>query len=321
MHRSGTSAVAGCLQRLGVEFGPRLMPATADNERGYYEHIDVVNLHDRLLMTLDRGWDSTTPFPERWWEGEAAAGRFHAELLGLLRRDYGTSALWSIKDPRMCRLLPWWQPLWPALETEPIFLIVVRDPNEVAMSLARREGISPTKSYLLWLQHLLDAERATRGHRRHFLSFHHFMEDWAGSLAPLERFLGERWKEFLLAGQQANENFLDRRLLRASSAGSKPASLPAWLDEAAALFTSACGGHGDGFEQRMPRLLQEAVLDQRREDRPAAEQAGDAAIELAAARKLARWYEAEWQKARHKADDYKQRWQERKGPGNQERSG
>ena len=38
MHRSGTSALAGMLHHLGVALGDRLMKATLDNPRGYWEH-------------------------------------------------------------------------------------------------------------------------------------------------------------------------------------------------------------------------------------------------------------------------------------------
>ena len=96
MHRSGTSAVAGCLHRLGVDFGPRLMPATEANARGYYEHIDIVNLHDRLLLALGGSWDETCPLPPDWWSDEVLTGRYRDELLVLLRRDLATAPVWGI---------------------------------------------------------------------------------------------------------------------------------------------------------------------------------------------------------------------------------
>jgi hypothetical protein len=42
MHRSGTSAIYDVL---GVNFGQRLAPATKDNEKGYWEHSEIVALH------------------------------------------------------------------------------------------------------------------------------------------------------------------------------------------------------------------------------------------------------------------------------------
>ena len=156
MHRSGTSAVAGCLHRLGVDFGPRLMPATEDNARGYFEHVDIVNLHDRLLLALGGGWDETRPFlPREWPAVDPLTDPYRTELFRLLQRDLSAAPLWGLKDPRLCRLLPWWEPVWAATDTWPLFVIVRRPPSEVAASLARREGFSPAKSYLLWLLHTL----------------------------------------------------------------------------------------------------------------------------------------------------------------------
>ena len=99
MHRSGTSAVAGSLQRVGVDFGPRLMPATEANARGYYEHIDLVNVHDRLLLALGRSWDDTYPFPPGWWRDDALTGRFREDVIGLLRRDFASARIVGVQRP------------------------------------------------------------------------------------------------------------------------------------------------------------------------------------------------------------------------------
>ena len=301
MHRSGTSAVAGCVQRAGVEFGPRLMPATDANERGYYEHIDIVNLHDRLLLALDRGWDSTTPWPSRWWEDEARIGRFRAELLALLQRDFATAPLWSIKDPRLCRLLPWWRPLWSALKTEPVFLIVVRDPREVAVSLARREGISRDKSYFLWLQHLLEAEKETRGCKRCFLNFADFMDDWAAALSPLAMFLGPTWHDRLAGAREANAGFLDSSLRRASAAAEELGRPPSPVEEVSRMLTAAAASDNAGLSSKFDALIGESDPTAIFGRQPLSECLSDLRIELSATRKLARWYEAEWHKSARRA--------------------
>ncbi|HJX24749.1 MAG TPA: hypothetical protein VJ252_01225, partial [Chthoniobacterales bacterium] len=57
MHRSGTSALCGALDLLGVDFGERLMPANHANEKGYWEHEEIVRFHDDLLSSLGSRWD------------------------------------------------------------------------------------------------------------------------------------------------------------------------------------------------------------------------------------------------------------------------
>ena len=50
MHRSGTSALAGALRILGVYFGDQFLePQKSINERGFWEHREIVDLHERLL--------------------------------------------------------------------------------------------------------------------------------------------------------------------------------------------------------------------------------------------------------------------------------
>ncbi len=298
MHRSGTSAVAGCLHRLGVDFGPRLMPATPDNPRGFYEHVDIVNLHDRLLLAAGASWDNTAPWPAEWLAGPDAA-RFREDLRELLARDFAQAPLWGLKDPRLCHLLPWWQPLWAELRTRPLFVIVLRDPWEVAASVARRDGFSLGKAYLLWLQHLLAAERATRGAERIMLDFAAFLTDWRQALAPLGALLGQPWPVSLVeAGEQA-ERFVDSALLQVKrSPGDTPP--PLWVDEADAALRR---------ERRTgPELF--VALDRIAAQLEAAQslyggardQANDAARRIAALEQQARWYEAEWQKARRRVE-------------------
>ena len=98
MHRSGTSALAGILHHLGVELGERLMDASADNPRGYWEHRDVVAVDQRLMTELGRAWDDIGPLPPGWENG-AAAARAGCELTTILARDFAGMALWGLKDP------------------------------------------------------------------------------------------------------------------------------------------------------------------------------------------------------------------------------
>ena len=295
MHRSGTSAVAGCLHRLGVDFGPRLMPATEDNARGYFEHIDIVNLHDRLLLALDSSWDEIRPLPPGWSQDDARTGRYRAELLELLQRDLPTAPLWGIKDPRLCRLLPWWEPVWAATGSRPLFVIVRRSPSEVAASLARREGFSIAKSHLLWLLHTVEAERATRFGPRVFVEFKDFLSDWRAALEPVRAALGRPWPT------PSAEAFIDPALIR-SAATASDTSLPRWVAQADAALRTGQEGREAEMHETLDRLDDMLAAAGELYGRSDVEREADLHQQLAATRRQARWYEAEWHKARRRAE-------------------
>jgi hypothetical protein len=189
MHRSGTSALCGALDLLGVDFGKHLMPATDANEKGHWEHEEIVRVHDGLLSSLGSWWDDDEPLPPDWVEREITR-EVRSHLLGILERDFAPGSLFGLKDPRMCRLIPLWLPIFQTLRVEPHFVLVVRHPWEVAESLAKRDGIEHPKSYLLWLDHLVQAESATRSHKRSFVRYEEMVDDPVAILGALREQLG-----------------------------------------------------------------------------------------------------------------------------------
>ena len=170
MHRSGTSAVAGSLAQLGMSLGRRLLAPGEDNPKGYFEHEEAVRLNDALLDGLDRSWDDPRDMPDGWMHSPAAEGA-RAAIGRLLAHDFSGVGLFALKDPRMCRLLPLWLEALRAADVEPRVLLVVRHPFEVAASLKRRNGFAPALSELLWLQHMLAAERDSRACPRAVLRY------------------------------------------------------------------------------------------------------------------------------------------------------
>lgn len=193
MHRSGTSALAGVLHRLGVDLGARLVPAQSGvNERGFWEHDDVVDVHNRLLRALGSFWDEVRPLPPEWWN-RAEVAPFRDELRRLLRRDFAGAALWGVKDPRLCRLVPLWFELLAEFEVAPVFLHVWRKPMEVARSLHRRDRMTPEKAVFLWLDYNLAAEAATRGRVRTVVRFDDLVAHPGPVMTRVAGDLGVRW--------------------------------------------------------------------------------------------------------------------------------
>ena len=185
MHRSGTSALSGALAQIGVDFGKRLASPSRHNPKGYFEHPEIVALHDSLLQALGSRWDDYLALPSGWAENEITR-EIRSSLIAILKRDFGEASLFGIKDPRLCRLMPLWFPIFESLPAEPHFVLTVRHPWEVAESLARRNGLKPSKSFLLWLDHTLQAESATRGHNRAFVAFDDVLDNPSVAMTRLE---------------------------------------------------------------------------------------------------------------------------------------
>ena len=189
MHRSGTSALCGALDVLGVNFGERLAPATKDNKKGHWEHFEIVALHDELLRSLGSRWDNDRPLPSDWATRDITQD-VRSLLIGILERDFARTSLFGLKDPRMCRLMPLWLPIFQTLRIEPHFVLMVRHPWEVAESLAKRDGLEHPKSYLLWLEHFVQAISATRAHQQSVVCYEEMIDDPVKVLSRLRKEFG-----------------------------------------------------------------------------------------------------------------------------------
>ncbi len=223
MHRSGTSAVAGALQLLGVELGEPLMaPRDGENTRGYFEHLEIYRFHQRLLETLGMSWDDLRS--PRLEAGDPLFAELRVELAGLLRRHFAGAPLWAAKDPRACRFVPLWGAALAGLGCAPRYLVVFRHPDEVAASLGRRDRFSRDKSDLLWTDHYLAAEAATRGAQRAFLSYAELLRAPEVELTRAAAELGLEWPvgdAAAVAGEL--REFLSGDLRHHAAAASTPA--------------------------------------------------------------------------------------------------
>lgn len=211
MHRSGTSALTGVLGILGANPGPSLLPAIKEvNPKGFWEHAEIVATHERLLTAMEMSWDDDRPLPENWWQRSEIA-RYSEELLAILQRDFTNCPLWVLKDPRLCRLLPMWRKILQELEVRAHFILCLRHPAEVAMSLRRRDGLDAVRGNLLWLRHLLDSERETRGLSRVMVSYPELLKDWRALMHRIADATGILFHKDEVAAAKVNE-FLEPAL-------------------------------------------------------------------------------------------------------------
>jgi len=187
MHRTGTSAITRVLSLRGVDLPRDLMPGMPDNnEAGFWEPLPVAGANDAFLASIGSAWDDVSAIAPSVF-ASAKADAFADELSEILRAEYGESSLFVVKDPRVCRLVPVWLAALERFGARPSFVITTRNPLEVAGSLKARDGFSATKSCLLWLRYLLDAERDSRGLPRVFVSYERLLRDWLATTDYIAR--------------------------------------------------------------------------------------------------------------------------------------
>lgn len=192
MHRSGTSALTRVLSLLGADLPKNILGANQHNEAGHWESHDLLNIHDELLLSAASRWDDWRVFnPD--WDQSSIAETYKERLLGVLQNDFTRSPLFVIKDPRICRFASMWLDVLDRFGAQARAVIAVRNPLEVAASLKHRDNFPPAKSYLLWLRHTLDAEKATRRVPRAIVMYDRLLDDWRGVIETVAAKTELRW--------------------------------------------------------------------------------------------------------------------------------
>ena len=211
MHRSGTSAMTRVISLLGADLpGDVMGPVPDNNEAGFWESLDVYRLNDEILAAGGSRWDDWRRFNPEWYRSPAAAG-FKARAQEVLRGDFLHSPLFVLKDPRMCRLLPFWLDVIAELGASIRCVIPLRNPLEVAASLRKRDGLSMPKSLILWLRHVLEAEAGTRGLPRAFPTYDQLLTDWRGVVGTMSETLALSWPRRSATAETEIDDFLTTR--------------------------------------------------------------------------------------------------------------
>lgn len=152
MHRSGTSVMAGVLDRLGLDGGPRDSMFAADefNTDGYWEQRPLVEMHDAMLKQLG-GFASAPPEPRSDSFLRRSLPDAPTDIERLVSSLF--QAPWFVKDPRHCLLLPLWTE---ALGSDDLAVVMLRSPGDVVRSLRQRNGYSTGLALGLWERYTLD---------------------------------------------------------------------------------------------------------------------------------------------------------------------
>lgn len=261
MHRSGTSAITRGLEVLGVSLGEKLMSGVKDiNDKGFFEDVDLVKINMVLMKELGIDWDSLSAVDfDRL--GEATRDRLERACQGFLLMRSGQHKRYGIKDPRLCRLLPFWQLAFERTGVQAKGVIALRNPVSVAASLSRRDGFPPVKSFYLWLRHVLESLVHSQWMaERVVVDYDLLMQDPLGQVERVSQQLGLKINRHAFETYQSE--FLDEGLRHfVSDEDWENADVPVLVRKTYDLLVEVArdryGLESDSFQQQLAQILSE----------------------------------------------------------------
>lgn len=223
MHRSGTSLLCTLLAHSGVFFGDegQLIPPNEENPKGFWEHLGVRSINDRLLHASLSDWDYVSNFDY---------GSIPLDTISQLRSEAGDlladlnrQSLTGIKEPRVCLLYEFWRPLL----SHGIHIFVSRHPAEIARSLNVRNGTPLEVGLALCEFYLVNALNSLGESRCLFLDHQDLLRDPLQSLQRVEQHLQESNPSLALKIDIEKVSALvDMSYYRAKRQGSESNTLP-----------------------------------------------------------------------------------------------
>jgi hypothetical protein len=152
MHRSGTSLLGEVVHRWGAHAGNdgQLQAGDAWNARGYWEYLPLQGFNDELLAAAGASW-MAPPADRASVAALAGDMPLRARALKLLADMDRAGPVWFWKDPRLPALLPFWEDVW----ENPVFVVPLRHPLDIARSLEKRDRLALPAALLLWQYSML----------------------------------------------------------------------------------------------------------------------------------------------------------------------
>lgn len=257
MHRSGTSALARVLSLLGCDLPNTLMEGNEYNERGYWESTRIQIVNDAVLESAGSYWSDWLPFNEDWYSSSKFAD-LEQLAIKAIEDEFALSSLFVLKDPRICRIVPFWRDVMAKIQIQPFAVIPIRNPLEVANSLNHRDGIEPALGHLIWLRHVLDAEKFTRDIPRIFFSYDGLLDNWQRLIPKVDESVGLKLPRVSQHVADQIDRFLAPEFRHESKSRADVIENPflsAWLKEAYSIFFKWAGsGEFSGDRTTLDRI-------------------------------------------------------------------
>jgi len=155
MHRSGTSAFTRAMRVFGFEFSDDLLTLHFSNPKGHWEPAEVVALNDEILSHYGKVFHSGEPLsPAQFIELKNSF--FFGRAVEIINKNAAKN-FFCFKDPRTCRLLPFWHGVMRHLNIGYKNIFVIRNPKNSARSFNKLHYLRDEYVYHLWFCHNFEA--------------------------------------------------------------------------------------------------------------------------------------------------------------------
>jgi len=171
MHRSGTSALTGLLNKYDIDLGKELLGAHISNKKGHFENKKVVLFNEQLLAMVNSNWADSMLIDKESIRKICDDKNLVKKAREIIHNEFGNSNNIAIKDPRISLLLPFWLKVLELDNYNVVAVLSYRDPLEVASSLLKRNNFKIEYSINLWLKYSYYAELYSRNIKRIFISY------------------------------------------------------------------------------------------------------------------------------------------------------
>lgn len=209
--RSGTSLTAELVRLWGAHSGGEnnLWKSDMNDLRGYgyMEYVPLQKLNDELLDHNDR-----VPPAQKQMEERALDPVFREKAMRLLQEmdaqaENNGFDTWVWKDARLPLTLPFWVQIW----EDPIYVITIRHPAEVALSSAQTEEVDPkdlpfSAGLIYWQYCLLNILAFTQeSHKKIFVAYDQLLDDPVAECTRLCQFLDKQCGKSIEESQERIE--------------------------------------------------------------------------------------------------------------------
>lgn len=188
--RCGTSMIMRAIYFSGVNIGSDFIKANDTNPKGFWENKKVVDIQKKINAEMN--WKR--PFPQEWHHKKAMQP-YKKELKNLAKEQFANQDLWAWKDPRSCECIDMWQEIFKELRLSAGYIIMVRNPVDVAASFKKAYNRKEKTMMNLWQIRTLLSLKETYGEARTVIDYNDFLENSLKRLRETADILDLPWPQ------------------------------------------------------------------------------------------------------------------------------